>query len=114
MSMKKMTIGLGLWTALFMLPDGSLHAATPRSETEKAFTTITGKIDRIDGGMIFLEPEEGSGKQRMFSLNKAKEEGLRNFNVGDRVTVELDRDNLIVDIYKGMPKSEPDAAEMTR
>ena len=115
MNKKTLMISLGLSTALFILLNGSAYAATtPQFQNEEVYTTMTGTIDEIDGKMIFLEPEEGGGKRRMFSVNKAREEGLRNFKVGDMITLELDRDNLIVDLYKGKPKDEQPQKENMR
>ncbi|MBI3802155.1 MAG: hypothetical protein HY282_00130 [Nitrospirae bacterium] len=59
---------------------------------------ITGQVDRIESGMIFLKTEEGT--VRNFGYKDAQKEGLKSIQPGDRVTLELDEGNAIADIHK--------------
>lgn len=60
--------------------------------------SVTGQVDRIEDGMIFLKTEEGT--TRNFGVKDAKKEGLKELKPGDRVTLELDEGNEIADIHK--------------
>lgn len=59
---------------------------------------VTGEVDRIEDGMIFLKTEEGT--TRNFGVKDAKKEGLKGLKPGDRITLELDEGNEIADIHK--------------
>lgn len=77
---------------------------------------MTGEVTRIFGGLVTLETTEGI--ERDFSLVKAQENGVQGLETGDRLFLEVDEDNLIVDIArltdKGMLKPSDKAVVVGR
>lgn len=66
--------------------------------TDKFHRRVTGEVDRLEDGMVFLKTEEGT--VRKFGITDAKKEGLKGLKPGDRITLELDEGNEIADIHK--------------
>ncbi len=66
--------------------------------TDEFHRRVTGEVDRLEGGMVFLKTEEGT--VRKFGVKDAKKEGLKGLKPGDQVTIELDEGNEIADIHK--------------
>lgn len=65
---------------------------------QKLHRQVTGQVDRVEDGMIFLKTEEGT--TRNFGVKDAQREGLKSLQKGDRITIELDEGNEIADIHK--------------
>jgi len=72
---------------------------------------VTGTIDKIEAGLVFLKTEEGT--TRNFALKSARKEGIEKLKPGDQVTVELDEGNQIVDIHKTASTAKKDESEST-
>lgn len=80
---------------------GQLFAA---DEPAKGHREVTGTIEKIQGNLISVKTQEGS--TRNFTLNEGKREGFEALKPGDKVVLEMDEGNQIVDIHlQGMGAS---------
>ena len=91
---------LASWRPLAAYADEPIKGAPP-IDGEQAHRKVTGEVDRLQDGMIFLKTDEGT--IRSFGVTDAKKEGVKSLKPGDRVTVELDEGNLIADLHKEEP-----------
>ncbi len=87
-------------------------APPPNPGDQQAHREVTGEVDRIEDGMVFLKTEEGT--IRNFGVKDAKKEGLKSLKTGDRVTLELDEGNEIADIHKENSMAKGDEKDTTR
>ena len=73
-------------------------AETPTPPGQMGHRTVTGVISNVTPDMFSLKTDEGT--TRNFSFKEARREGIGGLNVGDKVTLELDEGNQIIDIDK--------------
>lgn len=73
------------------LPEGALGVDAPAGRR-----TIAGTVTEIKSGMVFVKTAEGT--TRNFATDQVRQERIRQLQVGDRVTLELNQDNMIVDL----------------
>lgn len=82
---------------LFLVVGVSAHEADQAGpRTHKELTTV---VTSIQSGLIFLEPAAGL-QHRAVSLKKAERMGLDSAQAGDRVTLTVDENNILLDIHK--------------
>lgn len=89
-----LTVFVILSVDLLWAQDGQV----PKLE-RKGHHTVTGTVSKITGNLVTLKTKEGT--LRNFSVKEAGQEGLIHFKTGDKVTLELDEGNQIIDIEKG-------------
>lgn len=75
-----------------------------------AHRTIAGTVTDIKSGMVFVKTVEGT--TRNFSTKQVRQERLKDVRVGDRVTLALNEDNMLVDL-KPMGESETPQATIS-
>lgn len=102
--MKREWLGKFLFFAMMiqLFYAGQLLAA---DEPAKGHRELTGTIQKIDGSMISVKTSEGT--TRNFTLREGNREGLGALKQGDKVVLEMDEGNQIVDIHpEGMLSSK--------
>jgi len=60
---------------------------------------VTGTVSRITDGAVFLKT--GELREREFTIKEAHREKIKGLKVGDRITLELDEGDLIIDLSRG-------------
>ena len=75
--------------------EGELHPAISK---EAPHHTLNGTVKEIRGGEVAVKLE--TGPIRRFGVVEAKKEGIKSLKEGDKVALELNEANLIVDIHK--------------
>lgn len=82
--------------------EGELH---PSISKEAPHHTINGTVKEITGGEVAVKLE--TGPIRRFGVVDAKKEGIKSLKEGDKIALEVNEANLIVDIHKeGMAQSQ--------
>jgi Cu/Ag efflux protein CusF len=76
-------------------PPPNVH---PSISKEAPHHKIEGTVEKIEGDMIALKLE--TGVTRRFGVVEAKKEGIKSLKEGDRVALEVNEANLIVDMHK--------------
>jgi hypothetical protein len=62
---------------------------------------LTGNVDKITDGAVFLKTDEGA--LREFSLKEVKQEKIKGLAVGDRLQLEINEGDQIIDIGRVRP-----------
>jgi len=62
---------------------------------------LTGNVDKITDGAVFLKTDEGA--LREFSLKEVKREKIKGLAVGDRLQLEINEGDQIIDIGRVSP-----------
>ena len=75
---------------------GASAQATTLEGLEPGHRMLTGTVTDIRGGMVFIETAEGTS--RKFGTQDVAQERLQGVRVGDRITLEVDENNLLVDL----------------
>lgn len=58
---------------------------------------LSATVNRVASGLVSVKTEEGT--TRYFTLKEAERNGLPSMNLGDRVLIEMDEGNQIIDIH---------------
>lgn len=100
--MNKNRLILGLMALLLSFSTafaGDLLDGGPKLQEDAGIhRSVTGTVERIESDMVFLKTEEGT--TRNFGVKESQKEGLDGIQKGDKITVELDEGNAIIDIHK--------------
>ncbi len=59
---------------------------------------VSGTIEKVESDLISVKTTEGT--TRSFTVNEGKREEIRSFKPGDKVVLEMDEGNQIVDIHR--------------
>jgi hypothetical protein len=90
------------WSALVLsaLVSGQsvIAAETQTPAGQMGHRTVSGVVTKATHDMISLKTSEGT--VRNFTFKEARKEGIGGLSVGDKVTLELDEGNQIIDINK--------------
>jgi cold shock CspA family protein len=100
-------LALGLSTAY----GGDLLDGGQELKSESAHRNVNGTIEKIESNSVFIKTDEGTS--RNFAVNEVKREGLKSLKAGDKVTVELDEGNQIVDIHRDGELAQKDESAST-
>ena len=92
------TIGSTVLVLTLIFGGIGFGAEPQKSGDRMGHRTVTGTISKITSDTIVLKTDEGT--LRNFSLKETKKEGIGGLNVGDRVSLELDEGNQIIDFDK--------------
>lgn len=70
----------------------------PSSAPTPHHRVIAAEVQRMNRGVVFVKTQEGT--LRNFSIEEAKKEGISSLQKGDRLLLEIDEGNLIIDMQK--------------
>lgn len=70
----------------------------PSGEPTPHHRVIAAEVQRMNWGVVFVKTQEGT--LRNFSIEEAKKEGISSLQKGDRLLLEIDEGNLIIDMQK--------------
>lgn len=76
-------------------PAGDIH---PSISDDAPHHMINGTVKSIEGDMVSVKLE--TGVTRRFGVAEAKKEGIKSLKEGDKVSLQVNEANLIVDIHK--------------
>lgn len=79
-------------------------------ESKGIHRTITGTVENMTGNQVHLKTEEGT--TRVLAFKTARQEGLGMLKVGDRVVLELDEGNQIIDMRRADAAPQPNDREV--
>lgn len=91
--MKKEMLMLAMVAQFFYA--GHVIAADEPSEGHRE---VSGTIEKVESDLISVKTEEGT--TRTFTVTEGKRENARSFKPGDKVVLEMDEGNQIVDIHR--------------
>lgn len=87
----------GVFVFLIVMIVSPLFYADP-SLAKAGHREIFATVKRIDGNLVSVKTEEGT--MRYFTLTEAEKSGLPPLDLGDRLILEIDKSNQIVNIYE--------------
>jgi len=92
--------GLGVMVIIFFVAGSAWSQEGQKSTLERqGHRTVVGIVSKVTEHSIVVKTKEGTS--RNFSVKEATLEGLAKLKPGDKVTLELDEGNQVIDIEKG-------------
>lgn len=67
-------------------------------EPSSGHREVSGTVEKVESGLISVKTEEGT--TRTFTVSEGKRENVRSLKAGDKVVLEMDEGNQIVDIHR--------------